>query len=143
MEKFGKIKWTDKYRIGNVEINQERKELLATYNDFIDCVIENPNYKDFDDFLVEMIDLSKTHFEKEEDYLRKYSDESVEIHRVLHQSFLYEMDLYKIESSSGDSVEPFKVLNFIKTWWKNHTHSENFFSERIPVDVKKIESVFQ
>lgn len=143
MNNLRRINWREEFKSGNASEDQDRKELLYTYNKFIDCENQENKLGNFLDYLNKVIEVSQVHFHNEEKFINKYSTLSLDIHKALHESFLYELEQSRTELMEGKLVNEDEVVGFIKTWWTIHSSGHDFFyNKKIKVSKKKRELEF-
>jgi hemerythrin len=120
MEKPQKKIWTDALSIGNVNIDKDHKKLFDIYNELVDHIEQNKSREEFARILSEMTDYARTHFKKEEGYMRIFSYPGLADHKKSHQEYVYKVAMYNSDLMGPNPPDPFEIITFIRTWWTKH-----------------------
>lgn len=133
MENSKKLIWNQELVSGNAEIDCHRKKLIGIYNNMLTCVSEYPDFKLFEKLLMEFTITVIKLFKTEEELVSNDDIVFLNAHKVLHSSFIYQLDIYNIEMVTSSTVNPYLVINYIDVWWKEH----------IMIEDNKHKSIFQ
>lgn len=125
MKNIEMIERTDRFLTGNPKLDNERLKLVDLYNEMTVCVMENPDYELFEKILHLFTFIARKYFKLEEEIFTKQNFPKKNVHTALHSSFLYQLDVYRIEVSTGSSINPYQVADYIKNWWENHSLKED------------------
>ncbi len=123
---FKKVKWSNEFSIGNVEIDKDHKKLIEVYNNLIDLIELNGSREEFARILSKMKDYSLKHFKREEDYMEKFEYPKLEEHRNYHCSYTYKVAIYNTELLSASPPDPEEIIHFLEKWWTTHILSIDF-----------------
>ena len=127
MKTLEQKKWTLKYATGIAIIDTERYNLLKSFNNLV-SVVNNGSAKElFPGLLLKFTMECSKHFDNEQKYMEETSFPNYKDHQILHNSFMYELELYNIECISGFSIDAYKVTEFIGHWWQTHIKNEDTY----------------
>jgi len=127
MEAIKQMEWTLKYATGVATIDTERYNLLKQFNNLASVVNQGLAQELFPEMLLKFTMECSRHFANEEKYMKDTFFLNHKDHQILHNSFMYELELYNIECISGLSVDAHKVTSFIAQWWQTHIKNEDSY----------------
>ena len=130
MKNLENIDLIRKIDTGNPVLNEQRRKLASIFKNMLYCITEDPDYKLFEKLLIEFTVVALKQFKLEEDCLRKHSYPKINVHTALHSSFVYQLDVYVIEAVTGTSINPYKVVEYIRNWWLNHALKEDILHKK-------------
>ena len=126
--KLDKIDWTNDLSIGNINIDNEHKELIEICNEMIDFIKLNKNQLEFDKILSKLINYTWKHFRKEETYMLALGYPKSTEHIQYHKDYNQKVATYYDELFRSNPPEPIEIVKFLKNWWTNHIlHSDADF----------------
>ncbi len=114
------INWNDSYSVGNTEMDEQHKKLIAIINKLFKSFKEGNAQEILHDILQEMIDYANFHLNSEEKLMFKYNYPQKEEHEKLHQSFRDKTSELKNLLNSSSKDAHYKMIEYLKTWWTNH-----------------------
>jgi len=119
------FKWEDKYKLGDIQIDQEHKKLFEIVLQALNTPKEHKK-EHLKTALLTLIDSMQEHFEKEEQYMSYIKFPDLINHQKLHKKILIQMNSF-IKSLSYLSLEEFekKLLEYMDIWLVNHIMVED------------------
>ncbi len=115
-----KLIWSNKFSLGNNEIDSEHKSLINIYNELVDLSGHNDDHEMFSDILSKLTDYSLVHFSGEEKYMEELSYPNLKEHKECHKQFTYKMAMYNAKFTAGNPPDPKEIIRFIDQWLVNH-----------------------
>lgn len=119
-KKLEKMVWTDALSIGNITVDEDHKKLFDIYNELVDLIELNKNREEFAKILSEMTDYARTHFRKEENYMKAFSYPGISDHIKFHHKYVRKVAMYNFHFTSPNPPDPFEIITFIGRWWADH-----------------------
>ena len=116
------LKWTDDFKIGIKEIDDEHKKIIDQYSALYQMMKEGKGkeyYKEVLDFLYEYVN---THFAHEESFQQQIGYDKFKEHKIIHDKFkeqVFEM-INSQNNQQVTNVELIRMNLFIKGWLINH-----------------------
>ncbi|MGV8133743.1 MAG: bacteriohemerythrin [Mangrovibacterium sp.] len=121
VKKIEKMVCSNSLSIGNVFVDNDHKKLFDICNELVDLVELNKDRKEFAKILSEMTDYARTHFKKEESYMKAFSYPEISEHIKSHHEYIRKVAMDNFHfMMSPDFPDPVEIIAFIKTWWSNH-----------------------
>ncbi len=114
------INWNDSYSVGNTEMDEQHKKLIAIINKLFKSFKEGNAQEILQDILQEMINYANFHLNSEEKLMFKNNYPQKEEHEKLHQSFRDKTNELKNLLNSDSKDAHYKMIDYLKTWWTNH-----------------------
>lgn len=120
MTQFERINWTNKFSIGNTEIDGAHKKLIDIYNEMEEFVRSKQTSREFARILSEMTDYSLTHFKREEEYMHKMAYPKLPEHEKYHRDYIFKVATYNNDLASNNSLCLSEIMKFLEVWWVHH-----------------------
>jgi hemerythrin len=115
------MEWNTSLSTGITVFDNDHKKLVALVNELYDAVSAGKGKDAMGKILDALIDYTKTHFAREEQYLTQHGYPDLAAHKKEHvgltDQVLEVQRKYKAGSTSTLSLE---VLNFLKNWLIKH-----------------------
>lgn len=127
MKKIFKIVWKDKYQTGSSEGDRLKIKLLAAYNDIVEIFTMNYSSNDFRYLLNRIVAQTTVYFDAEEEFSKVSNIDVLESHLLLHDEFLYDLELYYCDISSKSKKDNVELLMYVQRWLKMHIDSHQYF----------------
>ena len=121
------IEWDSKYELGHSLIDDDHQELFRFVSDFIDSVNNGANYEVTKYTLYNAIRYANTHFEHEEQIMKRALYPKLNAHKELHETFKITITKYAKEfiNTRVDSEE---LSKYFHNWIVSHVlvHDKEF-----------------
>jgi len=112
------IVWKPEYNLGIHIIDEQHRGIVAIINTLHFGMQHKRGIKLLKPVIEMVYDYSQTHFEMEEDFLKKCKYPDLDNHLALHRSLL--QDQKKMAKESIGNNDEMKFMNFLKHWWISH-----------------------
>jgi hemerythrin-like metal-binding protein len=119
------ITWKNEYSVGVFEIDNQHKKLVMLINTLFDAMKQGQANRVLGSIISELLFYAQTHFRTEEKYFDQFNYKETEEHKVVHQSFISEMEKFKAGFDSGKITLSLDVFNFLKSWLDEHILGED------------------
>lgn len=119
------FEWSEKYATKIFAIDTQHQQVLMTINELaLCCKNDNPSEDVIDRALQEINSYGRKHFAAEEGLMiyAKVDMRHIRLHRMEHQSFIYDASNLSFHSTSpADLMETTETLaRFLTAWWTYH-----------------------
>ncbi|MDT8902377.1 bacteriohemerythrin [Anaeroselena agilis] len=118
------IQWSEEYRLGLADIDEQHKNLFAIANKAYDLLkneLRTDKYDQIMEILDELRDYTVTHFSQEEEYMASIGYPKLLSHKVQHSDFIEKIsnvDLNSVDANQEKYL--FDLLDFFADWLVNH-----------------------
>lgn len=110
------ISWGEKQTTGHTEMDHVHKQLVDLINQLADAM-ENDKPKDFCvNTLEQFIELTRTHFNAEEQLMDRHRYPEAQEHMALHATLLDDVLAFKASYDASDAVESMTLLVVLDSW---------------------------
>ena len=121
------ISWDDAWRTGVAEIDEHHQTLVKMVQKLFGALITAQGADYVKEIVVELIDYTRYHFQKEEEIFEQHGFDQLEAHKAKHQELIKQVldvskDILK-EGASEDLSED--VYHFLKHWLVDHIINED------------------
>ena len=116
--------WSDKYSIGNAQIDAEHQRLIELANDVAAFAGSGEKVARIKGAIVALYDYVKTHFQHEEEYMLQLGCPQYEEHKKLHQGIIAEMNTIMKHSGNLDALV-YKFKRLMHIWVLEHILAED------------------
>ena len=117
------IIWNPEYNLGIPIIDEQHRGIVTIINS-LHFEMQRNNTKDILTSIIDMMnDYTHIHFFLEESFLEKIDFPNVKRHHELHRDLSF-----KLTDAGRKSMldkDPYKFMDFLKSWWINHICSED------------------
>jgi hemerythrin len=115
------VKWSDSFKIGEVEIDNEHWELFALINDLSDKHTIGVSPASISVTLIALVNYIEAHFDHEERLMEESSYPDIQAHKQAHKA----LDLQVREFQSVFMTNPYSfdydaLFEFLTNWLKSH-----------------------
>jgi hemerythrin-like metal-binding protein len=112
------IVWSHEYDLGIPIVDEQHRGIVSTINSLY-YGMQNNQGEDLLRPIISMINnYTRTHFQIEEDFLKKCKFPGLKGHHELHNELIRKLDKFGTESLTNQ--DPLKFLDFLKEWWIDH-----------------------
>jgi len=120
-------KWSNDLQTGNVQIDNEHKELINAINNLLEACNEGKGRAEIEKTVNFLSSYTKTHFRHEEVLQSKYNYPDYNNHKKYHQSFLETVEsIRKKLLTNGPSIVLVGEVNSkVGSWIINHIKKED------------------
>jgi hemerythrin len=119
------IEWKPEYSIGVPELDEDHKNLIGLLNQVI-AAISSPDKKALlTQTLNAALVYTKSHFQREEEFLSKGGYPGLEEHKASHQALVQDIVRFRLGLLSGDAMSVVELHKFFSNWLISHIRSED------------------
>ena len=119
------VVWKDFYSVGNDELDNHHRAILAIINDLYESVMTGKARQVRRPIFDRLMKYTKVHFAREEELLKASSFPDLARHKLFHEKLTQKtLDLWK-QSAQPGAVGDNELLRFLKEWWINHIGGED------------------
>lgn len=118
------VKWSDDYKLGIEEIDNQHKKFFDIADYTLDLLKDELTLDKYDriiEILNELREYTKYHFKCEEDFMEKIKYKKFLSHKVEHEDFVNKLDGFdfsKIDQNQEHSIS--EILDMVFNWLVNH-----------------------
>jgi hemerythrin len=112
--------WKDSYSVEIESIDDDHKGLFRIINQLFDAISHGKSKENLSEFLVQLLDYTKTHFKREEMYFSTTNYPDFFEHRLQHEFFIEKIEDLKKQFDRGDQQISVKLISFLSDWLTNH-----------------------
>jgi hemerythrin len=115
------MEWNDKLATGVGVFDGEHKKLVGMVNNLYDAVQGGQGKDALGKILDGLIDYTKSHFGREEEYMTKHAYPDIAAHKKEHADLARQvLDVQAKYKAGATSTLSLEVLNFLKNWLIKH-----------------------
>jgi len=113
--------WSDKLSVGVEVFDSDHKRLVAMVNELFDAVNAGKGKDALGHVLDGLVTYTKTHFAREEEYMKKWAYPKMTAHLKEHTDLTRQaLEVQKKWHAGESAVLSLEVLNFLKNWLLKH-----------------------
>lgn len=120
VEKKKLLEWSDEYKIGIDEIDNQHKTLFSIANELNNAMLERRSTEILDKLLNDLVNYTQTHFKTEEDFFRLYEYPKTREHIKMHEYLIREVGKLKEDQKNKKFGLSIDLLKFLKDWLTQH-----------------------
>ncbi|MEI6306223.1 MAG: bacteriohemerythrin [Deltaproteobacteria bacterium] len=117
--------WSDKYSIGNDEIDNQHKKLFDILNKLFDICVGKNDVDTLEAALDDLVSYTDYHFKFEEQHMRDVGYKKIGKHIVEHDYFKNEIIFAKRRQAQNKSNTDNKLIEFLSNWLIQHVTEED------------------
>jgi hemerythrin len=117
--------WSDKYSIGNAEIDNQHKKLFDIINRLFDISLGRNEVATVEAVMDDLVSYTDYHFKFEELHMRDVGYKDINKHIVEHNFFTNEIMFAKRRQIQDKSNIDNKLIEFLCTWLIQHVTEED------------------
>ncbi len=116
------ITWNESYSVGNSDIDEQHKRLIAIINDFHSRIVAGPEYERqiLPEILEDLFSYVEYHFNFEEELMSSKSFEHIDDHFEVHRTMLEKLHDMKTRLLNKEMVLSIEMLIFLQDWLVDH-----------------------
>ncbi|MCF6365328.1 MAG: bacteriohemerythrin [Bacteroidales bacterium] len=128
------IKWDKSYSLGIDLIDKQHKKLTDIINKLFSSFSEGKAEELIPTVINELTEYTIYHFKTEEELFDKYNYPGKENHVSGHNSFIEQVNNWKIKLKNNDENVHYECISYLKSWLIEHIQGSdvsysNFFKE--------------
>lgn len=112
--------WNDRLSVNIAVIDNDHKKLLALTNELYDAIMANNGKQILERLLSELVDYTKFHFAREEEFLTYAGYADITRHKMEHDELTAQIHGIQKRFEDGSPALTLEVMNFLKDWLFNH-----------------------
>ncbi|HYH23033.1 MAG TPA: bacteriohemerythrin [Azospirillum sp.] len=117
--RWGTVAWQDSFGVGHADIDADHRRLFELFNEFVTAVNDNRADSDIESVLVDLLEYTDYHFDREERLMREHGYPDYETHKTMHDTFVRQMHDVNNALDAGGEQGAF-VLGFLGKWLSGH-----------------------
>jgi hemerythrin-like metal-binding protein len=114
------LKWSEPYILGIPELDQQHEVLFNGVNAVLRAVAEGIPEEDLKPLLNALLEFTRTHFEAEEQWMRRRGYPGLGSHQVQHQLLFDELTQVIFRAEAHEEPLRSKVVPRLKEWLVTH-----------------------
>ena len=112
--------WRDDLSVGNTFIDGDHRKLIGLVNELHTAMGQGSGRELVGKVLGELIRYTKTHFQREEDYMAKIAYPALATHKTEHDKLLVQVQDLQAKFDSGAAMVSVQVSRFLRDWLTTH-----------------------
>ena len=117
--------WSDKYSVGNAEIDSQHKKLFDILNRLFDICIGKNQVDTGESVIDELESYTDYHFKFEEQHMRDIGYKDIDNHMAGHNFFTHEIMFAKRRNAQDRANTDNKLIEFLSNWLIQHVTEED------------------
>jgi hemerythrin len=122
---MGYLKWSDRYSVQVVEIDEQHKKLISLINEMYDAMQVGKGREIIDNVIDEFVDYTDYHFNTEERLLLQYGYPSYADHKEMHDHIAKKARELKKTLDNGNKPSNIDVMLLMINWLNTHILEED------------------
>lgn len=114
------MEWKPEYSVGEITLDNDHKIIIKLINRFDYAFSVEVTDNLMESVLDELIDYTKHHFEKEEEYMRMIGYPDLKEHQRSHQVLEKQLDDLYEKFHNGNTESAAQISEFLATWLADH-----------------------
>ncbi len=119
------LEWDNRFKTGLPLIDNQHKTLIELINRLFSCMRDGGNRQQTMEIVDELVNYTVTHFQAEEDLMRKHHYPALGEHIKVHQKFVSQVSVFAQKIKSDSHLAPADIYKFLKDWLINHIEKED------------------
>jgi hemerythrin len=119
------LQWSDSYKVGIQEVDEQHKELVAMLNALHVAIVERHAKEASRKILDQLADYTHTHFLLEESLMRVTHYPGFGIHKRQHEELIKQVIDLQQKLDTGGATITFELLHFLKVWLSQHINDSD------------------
>ncbi len=122
---MGYLKWSDRYSVQIVEIDEQHKKLINLINEMYDAMQDGKGREIIDTVIDEFVDYTVYHFKTEERLLRQHGYPNYDDHKEMHDHIAKKARDLKKNLDKGNKPSNIDVMLLMTNWLNTHILEED------------------
>ena len=114
-----KFNWTQALQLDIPPMDQDHKTIISMMEELNSLVTENGSHDRIKSSFMKLLDFTKDHFRREENFMESIKFPGLASHKIIHTRLLDQLSEYYSEFSETKKV-PEKLLSFLSMWLRAH-----------------------
>lgn len=114
------LEWSDNYKVGIQEVDEQHMELVAMLNALHQAIVEHHAKEASRKILDQLADYTRTHFLLEESLMRVTHYPGFAAHKQQHEELIKQVVDLQHKLDTGGATITFELLHFLKAWLAHH-----------------------
>lgn len=119
------IKWGNRYTTGIGVFDEQHKKIMGLLNQLLSAVKQNGKTEKCRDILNELMPYSATHFDAEEEAMKKFRYPYYKKHCEEHIEIKMKIGELHKKCMKGDKPRTVEILKFISHWMDKHLKNDD------------------
>lgn len=113
------IEWTDEYRVGVAEIDDQHRQLVEIVNKFEEALQRGKGSRQVSGILNDLFGYTQEHFATEERLLAAAGYPQLKLHQSQHRQLLQKLERFQFDYNAGRRVSA-ELHEFLAYWLVTH-----------------------
>jgi hemerythrin len=114
------FEWKPEYSVQIPEIDAQHKRLFALAFELHEAMAQGKGRTVLEQSLAQLVDYTKVHFAKEEQFMGKYRYPELAAHKAQHDQLTAQVIELQKEFSAGNTMLTVSLMTFLKNWLEHH-----------------------
>jgi hemerythrin-like metal-binding protein len=119
------LKWSDKYSLNVVEIDEQHKKLVGLVNAMYDAMHAGKGRDMIGTVIAEFVAYTDYHFKAEERLLRQNGYPEYNEHKAMHDNLSRKAHSIKVAFDNGNTPTAIEVMLLLTNWLNTHILEED------------------
>lgn len=111
--------WQDGFGVGHAGIDTDHRRLFELFNELVSAVNANRADTEIEGVLIELLDYTDRHFDREERLMREHGYPDYAVHKTMHDTFVRQVHDVNNALDAGGEQGAY-VLGFLGKWLSGH-----------------------
>ena len=114
------IQWSDNLSVGNIQMDNQHKKLVAMINDLHDAMSHGKGTEVIGKIINDLTNYTVVHFQDEERLMATAGFPDLDAHTIIHEQFVKKVAQVKKDFQSGRTAISVEIITFLKNWLTDH-----------------------